>query len=466
MGNTDNPEKDSPPGGPQGLSAQNFDYFLDERRIAQEPLARRDLSRLMVLNRSSGAICHQAFGDLPRLLRRGDLLVLNDTSVIPAKFFARRASGGRIEGLFLRQDSPGNWLALLKNAQKCRIAEKLQLEGSPDVRLELVENLGQGQYRLAVHPPLQAEAVLEQAGMTPLPPYIHRAGATPQAQADRSRYQTVYASVPGAIAAPTAGLHFTPSLLGDLAAQGIETTRLTLHVGMGTFLPVKCDDLKTHKMHSEWYDLSAGAAEAINRARREGRRIVAVGTTSVRVLETVARQTTARRPSPLSARWPSPLSARWPSLAAASEGGGQGWPPPITEGTPATAPTDLVTACHGWTDIFLYPPLPVPRRRCPYHQLPPAKEYAPHAGGRLLLAGQNRRCEHDPPSLPGSHPPGVPLLFLRRRDADRVSRTLHQNLLEPAGKPPGRVGKPPERVWKPPEPVGKPLEPTRQATSS
>ena len=369
MPNSDKPKNVSE------LSAQSFDYVLDERRIAQEPLARRDLSRLMVLSRSDGAIRHQTFGDLPRLLRPGDLLVLNDTSVIPAKFFARRASGGRIEGLFLRQEgdadilsacgegilpasSPfpavssssltkqqqqkqkqdagkmpathadkmsasraGTWLALLKNAQKCRIGERLQLEGSPDVRLELTENLGQGQYRLAVHPPMPAEAILDQAGLTPLPPYIHRSAAAPQGQADRNRYQTVYASVPGAVAAPTAGLHFTPALLEDLAARNIQTTRLTLHVGMGTFLPVKCDDLQTHKMHSEWYDLSAGAAEAINRSRREGRRIVAVGTTSVRVLETVARQTAA-------------------------------WRPPTTKGTPA----DLVAAGHGWTDIFLYPP--------------------------------------------------------------------------------------------------------------
>jgi S-adenosylmethionine:tRNA ribosyltransferase-isomerase len=389
MGNTDTPENDS------GLSAQSFDYILDERRIAQEPLIRRDLSRLMVLNRSSGTIGHKRFGDLPRLLRPGDLLVLNDTSVIPAKFFARRASGGRIEGLFLHQEgdadilsacgegvppasspfpavssspqqpqlkqqqqqdagkmpsthadkmsSPhtGTWLALLKNAQKCRIGEQLQLEGAPDVRLEMVENLGQGQYRLAVHPPLQAQEVLGQAGVTPLPPYIHRSATTPQGQADRNRYQTVYASVPGAVAAPTAGLHFTPDLLEDLAAQGIATTRLTLHVGMGTFLPVKCDDLKTHKMHSEWYDLSAGAAEAINRARREGRRIVAVGTTSVRVLETVARlQERELQEQELAKRGLRPISsAKSVSVPALPE-----------------SPPDLVTAGHGWTDIFLYPP--------------------------------------------------------------------------------------------------------------
>jgi S-adenosylmethionine:tRNA ribosyltransferase-isomerase len=191
---------------------------------------------------------------------------------------------------------------------------------------------------------LRAEEVLARAGMTPLPPYIHRSAATPQAQADRSRYQTVYASVPGAVAAPTAGLHFTPALLEELAAQGIQTTRLTLHVGMGTFLPVKCDDLQTHKMHFEWYDLSARAAESINRARREGRRIVAVGTTSVRVLETVARQTVARRPS----------------LAAASEERGQ---TPISQTKSISVPVlrdpvlpDLVAAGHGWTDIFLYPP--------------------------------------------------------------------------------------------------------------
>jgi S-adenosylmethionine:tRNA ribosyltransferase-isomerase len=311
----------------QPLTAASFDYALDESRIAQEPLTQRDLSKLMVLTRGENEICDAVFRDIPSLLRPGDLLVLNQTSVVPARFFARRASGGRIEGLFLSEDSPGQWTALLRNAQKCRAGERLDLDGSDGVRLVISQLLGQGEFRLAVDPPLPAAQVLGQAGLTPLPPYIRRAAQRDSDRADRSRYQTVYASAPGAVAAPTAGLHFTPALLEQLSARGIETARLTLHVGMGTFLPVKCEDPREHKMHSEWYDLPAQAAASINRARRDGRRVVAVGTTSVRVLETLARD--AEPPSP-------------PQAAAPQQAG------------PARA--DLFAPCQGWTDIFIYPP--------------------------------------------------------------------------------------------------------------
>jgi len=269
------------------LRASDFDYPLDPDLIAQAPLPRRERSRLMVLDRQNRRRQHHAFCQLPQLLQAGDSLVLNDTSVIPAKFECRRKTGARIEGLFLREQQVGRWQALLKKAGRCRLGEELELVGASQTHVVLLEYLGPGQWVLGVSPACPAVDILDRVGITPLPPYIRRPDRTAD-QADRRRYQTVYASRPGAVAAPTAGLHFTHSLLKALAETGIETTRITLHVGLGTFAPVKGEDLREHKMHSEWYDLPAEAATKINAARRESRRIVAVGTTSVRVLETVA----------------------------------------------------------------------------------------------------------------------------------------------------------------------------------
>jgi S-adenosylmethionine:tRNA ribosyltransferase-isomerase len=294
------------------LMANDFDYPLPSELIAQRPRARRDQSRLMVLRRDSAAIGHRVFGEIPSLLRPGDLLVVNDTRVIPAKFSCRRRTGGRIEGLFLREPSPGRWEVLLKNAGRCREGESLELLGEAAPQIELMENRGEGRWLAAVLPPGPAVEILARVGRTPLPPYIRRPAGPPQPpeidQEDRLRYQTVYAARPGAVAAPTAGLHFTERLLAELRTRGIETARVTLHVGLGTFAPVKVEDLTAHRMHREWYELSAPAAAAVNAARAASRRIVAVGTTSVRVLETVADE--AGRAAPGS----------------------------------------------GWTDLFLYPP--------------------------------------------------------------------------------------------------------------
>jgi len=295
------------------LTTGDFDYDLPGELIAQTPLGRRDQSRLMVLRRCDGGMSHHLFDELPALLRAGDLLALNDTKVIPARFFAVRAGGGRIEGLFLREPSEGLWEAMLKNASRCRPGEALTLNGAkPPAHLRLLANLGQGRWTMRLEPPRGTMDVLEQAGSTPLPPYIRRAknAADP---ADRDRYQTVYASSAGAVAAPTAGLHFTHALLRKLADNGVEQVSVTLHVGAGTFTPVKCDAIADHKMHAEWYELAEQAAGRLNRAAGDGRRIVAVGTTSVRVLETAARDR--------------------------SSGGG----PEFVAGS-------------GWTDIFIHPP--------------------------------------------------------------------------------------------------------------
>jgi S-adenosylmethionine:tRNA ribosyltransferase-isomerase len=292
------------------LRTSDFDYPLDSALIAQQPSARRDRSRLLVLRRCDGQMSDRVFSDLPELLRSGDLVVINDTAVIPARFSCRRSGGGRIDGLFCREESIGRWEVMLRNAGRCRRGETLRVEGFSDVVMEMSKNLGGGQYELAVSPAAPAMDLLRQFGRTPLPPYIRRREHQAN-RPDRRRYQTVYAAHPGAVAAPTAGLHFTATLLRKLTSKGIHTAAVTLHVGVGTFAPVKVEDLTRHRMHAEWYELPAATARAVQAARREGRRIVAVGTTSLRVLETVA-------------------------------GGG--------ESEKNLAPRS------GWTDLFVYPP--------------------------------------------------------------------------------------------------------------
>ena len=288
------------------LQASDFEYELASGLIAQAPLTRRDISRLMVLDRTTGAPQHRKFHQIHQLLEPGDLLVLNDTRVVPAKFLSRRKTGGGIEGLFLGELHPGCWEVMLKGAGRCRLGERIELVGSGGVQLLLQENLKEGRWVVELDPLSSAEQLLARAGSAPLPPYIRRPGPLDDAE-DRRRYQTVYASRPGAVAAPTAGLHFTQKLLDTLRAGGVQITCLTLHVGLGTFAPVKGDDLGEHKMHAEWYEVSTDAAEKLNCARSDGRRIIAVGTTTVRVLEGVA-------------------------------------------------PRGKFAPTSGWTDIFIYPP--------------------------------------------------------------------------------------------------------------
>ena len=272
------------------LKPDDFDFELPPELIAQKPSARRDAAALLHLDRADGRWEDRSFDQLPQLLRPGDLLVMNDTLVIPARFRCTRSTGGRIEGLFLRLTAPGQWEVMLKNAGKCRPGESLAMTaGSSGGRISivLVENLGKGRWTVAPTSRGDAFDILQDFGRTPLPPYIHRDLGDDDSD-DRQRYQTIYASRPGAVAAPTAGLHFTGELFDALTDAGISTCCLTLHVGAGTFLPVKTDDLAGHQMHTEVYELSSETARAINAARDEGRRIVAVGTTVVRVLETLA----------------------------------------------------------------------------------------------------------------------------------------------------------------------------------
>jgi S-adenosylmethionine:tRNA ribosyltransferase-isomerase len=257
----------------------DLDYVLPPELIAQEPAPERAAARLLVLDRRTGGVEHDRIGGLPGRLRAGDLLVLNDTRVIPARLRGRRPSGGRVEVLLCAPvGDDGTWEVLARGAP--RVGERLHL---PDGIGEWTRDLGDGrwQLRLALGEPVLAW--LERVGEVPLPPYIRRPDG-PSAR-DRERYQTTYARVPGAVAAPTAGLHFTPQLLDALAAAGVARTFVTLHVGPGTFLPIRADDVAAYRMAPERYAVSAAAAAAIEAARRDGRRVVAVGTTTVRALE-------------------------------------------------------------------------------------------------------------------------------------------------------------------------------------
>jgi S-adenosylmethionine:tRNA ribosyltransferase-isomerase len=264
-----------------------FDYELDPSFIAQTPAEPRDASRLLVFDRASGRIAHRRFRDLPEYLRAGDLLVVNDTRVIPARVFGLRRTRGKVEALFLEETPEGAWLALLGAKGHILPGERLTLAGG-QIEVEVVDKDAEGVFTLKVIRPGDLVSALERVGRVPVPPYIERDAADAALdELDRARYQTVYAERSGAVAAPTAGLHFTPELLAGLRAIGVEIARVTLHVGLGTFRPVKVGEVEEHKMHRERYEVTAAAASAINAASAAGRRIVAVGTTTARVLESL-----------------------------------------------------------------------------------------------------------------------------------------------------------------------------------
>ncbi|MBU0719676.1 MAG: tRNA preQ1(34) S-adenosylmethionine ribosyltransferase-isomerase QueA [Planctomycetes bacterium] len=274
-----------------GFPADELDYALPESLIAQRPPARREDARMLGVDRQRGQLRDGYIVELPGALRAGDLLVLNDTRVLPAKFNARRATGGVVPGLFTEEEQPGSWRVMLQGTKRLRPGESLAVraDGGQPITLELEEYYGEGQWRVRVEASGTVEEILHRIGRTPLPPYIHRtAEASVDEAEDCSRYQTVYARVPGAIAAPTAGLHLTESLLGELHRTGVATTAVTLHVGVGTFKPIAVDCLSQHVMHVERFELPPAAAEAVRTCRERGGRVVAVGTTSVRVLESAA----------------------------------------------------------------------------------------------------------------------------------------------------------------------------------
>ncbi|HEX2092249.1 MAG TPA: tRNA preQ1(34) S-adenosylmethionine ribosyltransferase-isomerase QueA [Longimicrobiaceae bacterium] len=282
----------------------DFDFHLPPEQIAQTPAEARDRSRLLVVDRGSGELRHGRFSDLAELVPPGDALVLNETRVFPARLMGRRESGGAAEVLLLHPagEDPALWAALVRPGARLKPGKRVEV--GPELSVEIVDSTPSGERVVRLHTSLPVDGALERYGHIPLPPYVRRAD-TPQ---DRERYQTVFARERGSVAAPTAGLHFTPELLTRLEERGVQIVRLVLHVGVGTFRPVEAEDPAEHRMHSEWYRIPPEAAEALNRTRARGGEVWAVGTTVVRTLE-----------------------------SATDEGG-------------------MVRAGEGWTDIFIRPP--------------------------------------------------------------------------------------------------------------
>lgn len=279
----------------------DFDFHLPEELIAQTPLVDRSSSRLLVLDRQTGSIIHSRFTEVNRWLRRGDVLVINDTRVIPARLIGEKAeTNGRVEFLLLKRLSAKRWQTLVKPGRRLKVGAEVVF-GNGLLKATIMEHCPDGERIVEFSFEGVFEEILDRLGEMPLPPYIH------ESLKDQERYQTVYARERGSAAAPTAGLHFTHELMWGLRQEGVEFVPLTLHVGLGTFRPVQVDNIHEHHMHSEYYQVSEESARLLNEARAQGRRIIAIGTTSARTLETIA-----------------------------SDDG-------------------LVHAGSGWTDIFIYP---------------------------------------------------------------------------------------------------------------
>jgi S-adenosylmethionine:tRNA ribosyltransferase-isomerase len=273
------------------MKTKELDYYIPSQLIAQQPACVRTQSRLLVLDRSKGRLIDARFDKLGDLLAPGDCLVLNDTKVLLARFFAHKTTGAKLEGLFLAEIEPNLWQVRLKGARKIATGQNLTLSSRDKAdycTAQVAEKSQDGKCLLKLQTSDGLETVLDKIGFPPLPPYIKRGDNPAQADTDATRYQTVYARNTGAVAAPTAGLHFTHELIDRLRNRGIRFAFITLHVGLGTFKPVTAEDLEKHKMHQEQFSIDRENAALINDAKAAGGRIVAVGTTSVRVLETVA----------------------------------------------------------------------------------------------------------------------------------------------------------------------------------
>jgi len=263
------------------MKTSDFDYYLPEELIAQTPVEPRDSSRLLVYDRAQDKVYHEHFFDIKKYLKKGDLLVRNNTKVLPARMFAKTVHGGNVEVLLLKRFNLNEWEVLVKPGKKAKpgvtltISDKLSLEV-----LSTIEESGSRRVKFIYDGVF--EDIISELGEMPLPPYIT------EKLKDKTRYQTVYAKVDGSAAAPTAGLHFTERLLDELKEMGVEIADVLLHVGLGTFRPVKSEDILSHHMHSEYYEIDEENAQKINKAKQEGRRIIAVGTTSVRTLESAS----------------------------------------------------------------------------------------------------------------------------------------------------------------------------------
>ena len=266
------------------MKTSDFDYELPEELIAQHPAAQRDHSRLLVMDKYTGAVEHRVFRDIVNYLHAGDVLVLNNTKVIPARIFGVKEGGtAKIEVLLLKRDDdlPNTWEVLVHPGKRAKVGTIIDF-GEGRLKGEVIANTSAGR-KVTFHFDGIFEEILEELGTMPLPPYIH------EQLEDQNRYQTVYAKVDGSAAAPTAGLHFTTELLETLRQNGVEIEEVLLHVGLGTFKPVSEEDIEDHEMHSEYYEISQETADRINKAKAEGRRIISVGTTSTRALESAAK---------------------------------------------------------------------------------------------------------------------------------------------------------------------------------
>ena len=270
------------------LKKSGYFYELPEAQIAQTPAEPRDSSRLLVYDRATGKSEDRIFRDIKEYLRPGDVLVINNTKVLPARLFAYTENGGRVEVLLLKRRDLNTWEVLVRPGKKAKPGVRLTV--SEELSLTVLDRTETGERIVAFHFDGVFEDILSRVGSMPLPPYIH------EKLKDKDRYQTVYCKTDGSAAAPTAGLHFTKQLLAEIEAMGVQVAEVLLHVGLGTFRPVKEEDLTNHVMHSEFYRVDERAAEIVNAAKREGRRVIAVGTTSVRTLETVADENGFLRP--------------------------------------------------------------------------------------------------------------------------------------------------------------------------
>ncbi|HLR19797.1 MAG TPA: tRNA preQ1(34) S-adenosylmethionine ribosyltransferase-isomerase QueA [Staphylococcus sp.] len=263
------------------MDIESFDYHLPESLIAQTPLKNRDESRLLILGRQTGSIEHNHFKDVIDYLEKGDTLVLNDTRVMPARLFGlKEDTGAKVEMLMLTQIEGNDWEVLLKPAKRIKIGNKLTF-GNGKIVAECIEELNQGGRIMRLHYEGILQERLDELGEMPLPPYIK------ERLDDQERYQTVYAKASGSAAAPTAGLHFTDDLLNSIKAKGVNIAFITLHVGLGTFRPVSVDNIDDHEMHSEYYQMDQETADLLNETKANGNRVISVGTTSTRTLETI-----------------------------------------------------------------------------------------------------------------------------------------------------------------------------------
>ncbi|QDU63570.1 S-adenosylmethionine:tRNA ribosyltransferase-isomerase [Planctomycetes bacterium Pan216] len=269
------------------MKVSDFDYHLPPGLIAQKPVIPRDSSRLLVFHRETGKIEHRHFRDLGDYLDPGDCLVMNDTRVVPARLLGERTStSGRCEVFFLREEGD-DWIVLTGTRGRLQLGETITIPGEPSLVIRLVERGEEKTWRAKPESEERTFTLLERYGHVPIPPYIRGGEDEPS---DRETYQTIFAARAGAVAAPTAGLHFTSELVEALRDRGVQQANVTLHVGLGTFLPVKVEETSEHQMHAEWCELSSATVERLRRTREEGRRVVAVGTTSVRVLESSCQE--------------------------------------------------------------------------------------------------------------------------------------------------------------------------------